>query len=85
MTSAHFPKFVLHLRTHLSRTSESYGHWQIYNSSAAFLFEVPESNSPLVVQELQIGGTRGQAMPSLRLPAGMSGPGKYRTGKKEEK
>ena len=25
-TSAHFPKFVLHLRTHLSRTSESYGH-----------------------------------------------------------
>jgi hypothetical protein len=27
------------------------------DSSAAFLFEVPESNSPLVVQELQIGGT----------------------------
>jgi hypothetical protein len=26
-------------------------------SSAAFLFEVPGSNSPLVVQELQIGGT----------------------------
>jgi hypothetical protein len=25
--------------------------------SAAFLFEVPEWNSPLVVQELQIGGT----------------------------
>src|SRR5579872_2839004 len=25
-SSAHFPKFVLHLRTHLSRTSESYGH-----------------------------------------------------------
>jgi hypothetical protein len=26
-------------------------------SSAAFLFEVPEQNSPLEVQELQIGGT----------------------------
>ena len=26
-------------------------------SSAAFLFEVPGLNSPLVVQELQIGGT----------------------------
>jgi hypothetical protein len=25
-TSAHFPKFVLYLSTHLSRTSESYGH-----------------------------------------------------------
>src|SRR6516162_2309554 len=41
----------------LSRTSESYGHWQIYDSSAAFLFEVPEQNLPLVLQELQIGGT----------------------------
>jgi hypothetical protein len=28
------------------------------DSSAALLFEVPGSNSPLVVQELQIGGTR---------------------------
>jgi hypothetical protein len=27
------------------------------DSSAAFLFEVPGSNSPLVVQGLQIGGT----------------------------
>jgi hypothetical protein len=27
------------------------------DSSAAFLFEVPERNLPLVVQELQIGGT----------------------------
>jgi hypothetical protein len=31
--------------------------WQIYDSNAAFLFEVPERSSPLVVQELQIGGT----------------------------
>jgi hypothetical protein len=31
---------------------------KLIDSSAAFLFEVPGSNSPLVVQELQIGGTR---------------------------
>src|SRR3984957_1918181 len=54
-TSAHFPKFVLHLSAHLSRTSESHGHQQTYIFSTAFLFEVPGSNLPLVVQELQIG------------------------------
>jgi hypothetical protein len=48
---------VLRLSNHLSRTSESHGHYQIYDSSAAFLFEVPEQSSPLVLQELQIGGT----------------------------
>src|ERR1700739_2650195 len=31
-----FRKFVLPLSTHLSRTSESHGHWQIYNPRAAF-------------------------------------------------
>jgi hypothetical protein len=36
---------------------------KLIESSAAFLFEVPGSNSPLVVQELQIGGSR------LRLPS----------------
>ena len=30
---------------------------KLIDSSAALLFEVPEQNSPLVVQELQIGGT----------------------------
>jgi hypothetical protein len=30
---------------------------KLIDSSAAFLFEVSGSNSPLVVQELQIGGT----------------------------
>ena len=30
---------------------------KLVDSSAAFLFEVPGSNLPLVVQELQIGGT----------------------------
>jgi hypothetical protein len=34
---------------------------KLIDSSAAFLFEVPESNSPLVVQELQIGGTSALA------------------------
>jgi hypothetical protein len=33
---------------------------KIIDSSAAFLFEVPGSNSPLVVQELQIGGARAR-------------------------
>jgi hypothetical protein len=32
---------------------------KLIDSSAAFLFEVPERNLPLVVQELQIGGTSG--------------------------
>jgi hypothetical protein len=31
---------------------------KLIDSSAAFLFEVPGAHSPLVVQELQIGGTR---------------------------
>jgi hypothetical protein len=31
---------------------------KLIDSSTAFLFEVPGSNSPQVVQELQIGGTR---------------------------
>jgi hypothetical protein len=38
---------VLHLSTHLSRTSDN----------AALLFEVPELSLPLAVQELQVGGT----------------------------
>ena len=44
--SAHFPKFVHHFSNHLLRTSESHGHWQIYDSSAAFRFEVPGFISP---------------------------------------
>jgi tRNA(Ile)-lysidine synthase len=36
---------------------------KLIDSSAAFLFEVPGSNSPLVVQELQIGGTRDNKSP----------------------
>jgi hypothetical protein len=31
---------------------------KLVNASAAFLFEIPETNLPFAVQELQIGGTR---------------------------
>src|SRR6516162_5146828 len=57
-TSAHFPKFVLHRGTHSHELRKVVGTSKHNDSSAAFLFEVPGSNSPLVVQELQIGGTR---------------------------
>jgi hypothetical protein len=33
------------------------GHWQISDSSAAFLFEIPVLDSRQVVQEFQIDGT----------------------------
>jgi hypothetical protein len=54
---AHFPKFVLHCSTHFHELRKVMGTGKPIVSSAAFLFEVPGSNSPLVVQELQIGGT----------------------------
>jgi hypothetical protein len=38
---------------------------KLIDSSAAFLFEVPGSNSPLVVQELQIGGTSAASLKFL--------------------
>jgi hypothetical protein len=58
--SAHFPKFVLHRCTHFHELRKVMGTRKLADSSAAFLFEVPGSNSPLVVQELQIGGTRAE-------------------------
>ena len=42
------------------------GYSQSYASSAAFLFDVPGGNSPLVVQERQIGGTRPDPDPARR-------------------
>src|SRR5579872_3652815 len=57
MASAHFPKFVLRRRTFFRELRKVMGTSKLINSSAAFLFEVQEANSPLVVQELQIGGT----------------------------
>ena len=60
MASAHFPKFVIHRSTHFHELRKAMGTSKLIDSSAAFLFGVPGSNSPLVVQELQIGGTRGQ-------------------------
>jgi hypothetical protein len=55
--SAHFPKFVLRLGKHFHELRKAMSTSKLINSSAAFLFEVPERNVPLVVQELQIGGT----------------------------
>jgi hypothetical protein len=48
---------VLHRGAHLHELRKAKGTSKLTGSSAAFLFEVPGSNSPLVVQELQIGGT----------------------------
>src|SRR5262245_66537910 len=39
--SASFPKFVIHLSNLLHEPSETRGHQQLYDSSAAFRFEVP--------------------------------------------
>src|SRR5690242_10347738 len=42
-----------------SRTSESYGHQQIYDSSAPFDLKSLSRTSPQMSQGLQIGGTSG--------------------------
>src|SRR5262252_8450620 len=48
---------------------------KLIDSSAAFLFEVPGSNTPLAVQELQIGGTRsGLANHTLKTTTGPAKP-----------
>jgi MFS family permease len=57
--SAHFPKFVIHRSTLLHELRKVMGTGKLDDSSAAFPFEVRGSNSPLVVHELQKGGTRG--------------------------
>jgi hypothetical protein len=46
------------------------GTGKLVDSSAAFLFEVPEPNSPLVAQELQIGGTSVKCYIAGKLPPG---------------
>jgi hypothetical protein len=48
---------VLYRSAHLHELRKAKGTSKIIGSSAAFLFEVPGRNLPLVVQELQIGGT----------------------------
>ena len=58
LPSAHFPKFVLHRGAYFHELRKVMGTSKHIDSSAAFLFEVPGSNSALVVQQLQIGGTR---------------------------
>ena len=57
IASAHFPKLVLHRGGHFHELRKVMGTSKHIDSSAAFLFEVPRSNSPHVAQELQIGGT----------------------------
>src|SRR6516164_5225603 len=57
-TSAHFPKFVLHRGAYFHELRKVMGTSKHFDSSAAFLFEVPGSNSPPALQELQIGGAR---------------------------
>ncbi|MGA7938521.1 MAG: hypothetical protein WCA43_01335, partial [Bradyrhizobium sp.] len=49
--------FVLHCSTRFHELRKVMGTSKPFDSSAAFLFEVPGSNLPLAVQELQIGGT----------------------------
>ena len=56
-TGAHFPKFVLDRGDHFRELRKVMGTSKHIDSSAAFPFEVPGSNSPHVVQELQMGGT----------------------------
>src|SRR5262249_31306543 len=55
--SAPLPKFVIHCGTLSHELRKQKGHWQAYDSSAAFRFEVPAMSLPRPVQELQIGGT----------------------------
>jgi len=67
--SAHFPKFVLHRRTPFHELRKVMGYSQTYDSSAAFLFDVPGSNSLLVMQERQIGGTSSMFRARIECPA----------------
>jgi hypothetical protein len=55
--SAHFSKFVLHRSAHLHELRKVMGTSKLVDSSTAYRSEVPERNSPLVMQGLQIGGT----------------------------
>jgi hypothetical protein len=51
---------VINLSNHVPRASKSHGYWRAYDLSAAFRTEVRESDSPLAVHELRIGGTPGE-------------------------
>jgi uncharacterized protein len=62
---AHFPKFASHLSAGFRELRKAMGTSKHIDSSAASLFEVPESNSPLGVQELQIGGTSGGGLQQM--------------------
>jgi hypothetical protein len=51
--SAHFPKFAVRFGSTYWRTSESQGHWQIYDSGTAYRSEVLNERAAC---GLQIGG-----------------------------
>ena len=57
---APIPKFVFSCGPTFNELRNQRNSSKHIDSSAAFLFEVPGSDLPLVVQELQIGGTRSE-------------------------
>jgi len=60
-TGAHVPKSAPHRRNIFSRTPESYGHQQIYDSSAAFDLKSLNPILRRMRQGLQIGGTSSRS------------------------
>jgi hypothetical protein len=50
---------------------------KLIDSNAAFLFEVPELNSPLVVQKLQIGGIGPRKASRVDYTANYAVPGDH--------
>src|SRR6476620_6073957 len=68
LTSAQFPKFVIHGDVLRTRNSEPTGHLQIYDSRAAFRFGVPEADG--VTSRLGCAGIRFRA--ALRREAVLS-------------
>src|SRR5262249_20423181 len=52
-SAAPFPTFVIHLSNLFTRTSEPKGHRQLYDSSAAFRFVVPDKVCPRWGRNLQ--------------------------------
>ena len=70
-----FPKFVIRRSTLSHELRKVMGTSKYIDSSAAFLFDVPVSKSPLVAQERQIGGTRMPAPAQTLIEATGAGEG----------
>ena len=67
MASAPFPKFVLSIADIPDTNFGNKGALANISSSAAYRFEVPNTNSRQPPQELQIGGTRRAGLPGNRI------------------